>query len=117
MGRVKRTFLGYVVPVLTCFQPFWPILVQCLPGLETVMELNVNRAQQWSKMTSFKSGPRPFGKVKRTGHFGPVLISSMAIPDTGYRIPDTGHRYTGRRAGIPVREMGKIQHGPKTSQN
>ena len=60
-----------------------------------------------------KSGLQPLGGSNGpfwaiVGPFGPVLYGY-----TGYRIPDTGHRNTHH---IPVRETGKIQHGPKTSQ-
>ena len=60
-----------------------------------------------SKLTSFKGGPGPFGRVK------PIvpLTNYMAIPGTGYRIPL--HRAKGKWRGggshhIPVPEMGKI---------
>ena len=76
------------------------MLAQLIPGLETVMESNMGPKPV--KMTSFKSGPRPFGRVKRTflGHFGPGLNSYMAIPGTGYQILDTDTPGKGRVEGL-----------------
>ena len=48
--------------ILSRFGPFWPSFSQ--PGLETLMGPSwVTWAQNRSKITSFKTGPRPFGRV------------------------------------------------------
>ena len=40
LGEGQTDLLG---PVLTCFQTFWPILAQFLPGLETVMDSDMGQ--------------------------------------------------------------------------
>ena len=64
-------------------------------------------------MTSFKSGPGPFGGVKRTflGHYGPVLTIYMAMPGTGYRILDTS---TPGKGIFQYARRAKSNMGPKT---
>ena len=90
LGGVKRTFWGLFDPFFAVFGPFQPSFSPILGPRWTP-----TWAQNRSKMTSFKSGHRPFGRVKDLS--GPFWARfDQFYGYTGYRIPDTGHRYTGK---------------------
>ena len=112
LGRAKRTFLGHFGPVLTFFQPCWPIFAQSLSVLETVMESSMGPKPV--KSNFFQKWPQILweDQTDLSGRFGPVLTSYMAIPGTAYWT--LAHRAKGSPPpphSSP--ETGKIHHGPK----